>query len=108
MYEIALSTMGGIILGTIISYYALRHLLKKQALDLMTLFGETKEGKEITDLIHRFSEYTLSEDATKMGGDLKSIVENVKHFTSFKLTLSGNPGDELINLPKKPENKGED
>ncbi|GAJ12454.1 unnamed protein product, partial [marine sediment metagenome] len=98
-----LISLTGIVLASTINYLLFRRLFKNQAKDILTLFGETEEGKEVKDLLHRLSEYTKSEDATKMGEDLKSIVENVKHFTSFKLTLSGNPGEDLINLPKKPE-----
>lgn len=99
-----ISTVIAVTFASVINYFVFRRIIKNQAMDIISLFGETEQGEEIKELIHLVSEYTKSEEAAETRDDLKTIIENVK---SLMLHLNhgktpGNPG-KLLDLPNKPD-----
>ena len=76
--------MGGIVMGTVLNYFVLRKLFRKQSQEIAEEFIEklkelskTKEADQFREILSAISEFLKSEDAKEITQEIKRILRSL-------------------------------
>jgi len=67
----------GTTIGSVLGYLILKRIIKGQAKQILGEFTETKTSKEISEMIHKVSEYSKSEDSKRILGKIEKALNDL-------------------------------